>query len=104
MEGLCTWINADEIAVTQGKSVVTVPRAMLSRIELHRSPKNHLRVLGRGMRVGLRKGSGWLFSPFAPAGLIAVPATLAWGAVSAPFCLLGDLDDKRGRRVEVRLI
>jgi hypothetical protein len=26
-------------------------------------------------------------------GLVAIPATVAWGAVAAPFCLLGDLGD-----------
>jgi hypothetical protein len=32
-----------------------------------------------------------VLSPWAPIGLAAVPVLLAWDAVAAPFCLIGDL-------------
>ena len=52
----------------------------------------------------LGKGFALLFSPKAPEGLVTIPATLAWGAVSAPFCLLGDIvhqDDPATREIKI---
>jgi hypothetical protein len=37
-----------------------------------------------------------------PAAVVAIPATLAWGAVSAPFCLLGDLKAKLKGMQEIK--
>jgi hypothetical protein len=54
---------------------------------------HHLADLGDGMSKSFRRGFGWLFSPAAALGLVTIPATVAWGAVAAPFCLLGDLGD-----------
>jgi hypothetical protein len=36
-------------------------------------------------------------------GIVAVPAALAWRAVSAPFCLLGDLTYTAGTQ-EIKVI
>jgi len=58
-------INVDEIALTgTDHKVVKIARSAFQRIQMN--PKEHqLKSLGR--------------------------STLAWGAVAAPFCLLGDL-------------
>jgi hypothetical protein len=96
VEGYCLSINMDQIAVTtKDQRVVKITRAALSRIQMRGERKSHqLSSLGRGMREGLRQGFEWLLSPCAPLGLVVVPGTLAWGAVAAPFCMLGDLKEK----------
>jgi hypothetical protein len=97
VDGYCMSINVDEMAVTtKDRRVVKVARAALSRIQMQMqpSPKGHyLRSLGKGMHEGFRQGFSWLLSPYAPLGLVVVPGTVAWGAIAAPFCLLGDLKD-----------
>ena len=40
----------------------------------------------------------------APVGVVAVPATLAWGIVAAPFCLLSDLADEANGVEEIKVI
>ena len=100
IEGYCFAVSVDQISIrTQDRGVVKVTRSALSRISmhLHASNRGHeLRALGHGMRVGLRHGFGWLFSPDALMGIVTIPATLAWGAVSAPFCAIGDVAAKLG--------
>jgi hypothetical protein len=107
VDGYCLSINVDQIAVTaENRRVVTIARAALSRIEMSRSRNTHhqLRSLGRGMRTGLRQGTDWLLSPCAPLGLVVVPGTLAWGAIAAPFCLLGDLKNKVVGKQEIKVL
>ena len=97
VQGVCLKINVDEIAVTtKDHCVVKIARSALARIRVQRASTNGhaLAALGRGMLTGLRSGFGWLFSPAAPLGIVAVPGTLAWGAVAAAFCLVGDLHYK----------
>lgn len=94
-QGYCVSIDADQIAVTtKDRRVVKIARKTLSRLELRRSKGHQLSSLRSGMRKGLRTGFDSLLSPLAPYGIVAIPATLAWGAVAAPFCLLGDLKAK----------
>jgi len=90
--GYCSTISIDAIDImTKDRRIVTIARKGLSRIQIHRTKGHQLQSLGRGIQTGLRQGSDWLFSPAALAGIVTIPATLAWGAVSAPFCLLADL-------------
>jgi hypothetical protein len=92
VEGYCIRINAEEMGIrTLDSKTVTIARAAPSRLQLRRKKGGQLASLGHGLRTGLRDETGWLLSPMAPLGLVAVPATLAWGAMSAPFCALGDL-------------
>ena len=94
VEGYCMSISVNEVAVnTKDKGVVKIARTALARIDMQpaRHEGHQLKWLGQRMHKSLRKGAGWLFSVYAPAGMVAIPATLAWGAVSAPFCLLGAL-------------
>jgi hypothetical protein len=95
VSGSCTSTDAEGLSLTANQRVIKITRSTLSRIQMYSQPGNghHLADLGDGMYKSFRKGFGWLFSPAAPLGLVAIPATVAWGAVAAPFCLLGDLGD-----------
>jgi hypothetical protein len=99
VDGYCVAIGVDEISVnTKDRGVVKVARSALSRIDMHLHTSSHrgheLRALGHGVHVGLSRGFGWLLSPDALLGIVTIPATLAWGAVSAPFCAIGDVAAK----------
>jgi hypothetical protein len=102
--GYCMSINVDEIALTsKGHKVVKIARSAFQRIQM--KPKEHqLKSLGRGVRKGLHQGSDWLLSPYAPLGIVTIPATLAWGAVAAPFCLLGDLAHGQTGPQEIKVL
>jgi hypothetical protein len=106
VDGYCISVDVDEIAVTtKDRGIVKIARTAFSRIQMsHRSKGHQLSSLHKGMHEGLRQGLGWLLSPQAPLGMVAVPATLAWGAVAAPFCVLGDLKDKMTAGEEIRVI
>ena len=94
VNGSCTSSDSDGLSLTANQRVIKIARSTLTRIQLYQ-PGNghHLAELGKGMSKSFQMGFGWLFSPAAPLGLISIPATVAWGAVAAPFCLLGDLGD-----------
>jgi len=94
VSGSCTSTDADGLSLTANQRVVKIARSTLTRIQMYQPGSgHHLADLGDGMSKSFRRGFGWLFSPAAPLGLVTIPATLAWGAVSAPFCLLGDMGD-----------
>jgi hypothetical protein len=103
-KGTCTSTNDSEIALTSNQRVVKIARATLTRIQMYQ-PGNghHLADLGSGMSKSFNRGFGWLFSPAAPLGLVAIPATVAWGAVAAPFCLLGDMGDNGPKTQEIKV-
>jgi hypothetical protein len=105
VDGYCIKINADEIAVTTfDRRTIRIARTALSRLQLHRTKGHQLASLGKGVRSGLRQGADWLLSPRAILGVVTVPATLAWGATSAPFCILGDLVDKLTPQRDIKLL
>ena len=96
VDGYCVSINVNEIVLrTDDNKPVKVARTALARIQMHRTKGGHeLASLGKGMRTGFRQGFDLLLSPYAPAGIVVLPATVAWGAVAAPFCAIGDLRHK----------
>jgi hypothetical protein len=102
--GTCGSTNADELSLNANQRVVKIARATLTRIQMY-DPGNghHLADLGNGMSKSFQRGFAWLFSPAAPMGLIAIPATVAWGAVAAPFCLLGDMGSNGPTTQEVKV-
>jgi hypothetical protein len=108
VDGYCMSINVDEMAVrTKSQQVVRIARKTLSRIDVARPQDegHQLRALGRNMNQGLHTGFKWLFSPRAPLGIVAIPATLVYGAVATPFCILGDLtQDSTSTTVEIKVI
>jgi hypothetical protein len=92
IKGTCASTTGGEIALTTNQRVVKIARSTLTRIQMYQPGSgHHLADLRKGMSKSFRTGFGWLLSPAAPLGLVAIPATVAWGAVAAPFCLLGDL-------------
>jgi len=104
IEGYCVSIDVNTIAVrTAEQQVVIVSRKALSKLQMRRPRANQLASLGRGMHRQLKEGAKLVFSPLAPAGLVMVPVTLAWGAVATPFCILGDLFGPKGQTREIRL-
>ena len=103
-EGYCFSISIDEIAVTtMDHKVVKIARSTLSRIDMHRTRGHQFSSLVKGMHQGFNWGFDSMLSPLAPLGIVAVPGTLAWGAVAAPFCLLGDLRYKASGKQEIKL-
>jgi hypothetical protein len=104
VSGYCLSVNADEVQDNTGGRIVKLGRKALSHVIMERTEGHQLRSLGRGMRTGLKNGWKWLLSPSAIEGIVAIPAVLAWGAVSAPFCALGDLKYHIEGREEIKLI
>lgn len=105
VEGFCVQINVNEIAVTTAdKKVVKIARNTVSRLDMHRSKTRQLKSLRDGMRGGLRWGIENLFSPWAPVGVVAIPVTLVWGVMAAPFCLMGDLKGHSAGLLEIKPI
>jgi hypothetical protein len=102
--GACLSVKGDELSLKGNQRVVQVARATLARIQMY-DPGNghHLEDLGNGMAKSFQQGFRWLFSPAAPLGLITVPATVAWGVVAAPFCVLGDMGDNGPTTQDVKL-
>jgi hypothetical protein len=105
VEGYCTSINVDQMSVTTGdQRVVKIARTALSKLQMHRSKGHQMNALGRNIRTGLGFGFKELLSPNAALGLVAVPVTVAWGAVAVPFCLLADLKDKVTGKQEIKVL
>jgi len=94
VEGFCMSITVDEMSISTGNGrIAKIARSSLARIDMQRSRNNgrQLRELGKQMGGGLRTSVGWLLSPWAPLGLVAVPVIIGWGAAAAPFCAIGDV-------------
>ncbi|HVY93161.1 MAG TPA: hypothetical protein VHA14_10445 [Bryobacteraceae bacterium] len=99
-EGYCVSVNANEVAVRSNGNIVRIARDHVSKIMM--TPRRHqLASLARGVHEGLSFGVHATFSPAAPLGIAAIPATLAWGAVALPFCAIGDLMKPRGGPTEL---
>lgn len=98
VEGVCVAIDVNQISIeTKDHRIVKIARSALSRIDMSKltaTGGHELRSLGRGIRAGVRQGVAWTFSTSAPLGLVTIPATLGWAAISAPFCAIADLHQK----------
>jgi hypothetical protein len=105
VHGYCISLDVDGMRVrTQDGKVKRIARTTLARLEMSRQKGHQLSSLGKGMHNGLKFGFDSLFSPVAPVGLVAIPGTLAWGAVSAPFCILGDLNERLAGKREIKVL
>ena len=91
VSGSCTSTDVDALSLNSDQRIVKIARSTLTRIQMYQPGAHRLADLGNGMSKSFRMGFGWLFSPAAVLGLVIIPATVAWGAVAAPFCLLGDI-------------
>jgi hypothetical protein len=101
LEGYCSSVDAAGVSLTIKGKVVRVMRGSVSRLMIY-TPRHRLRALGHEMMQSLRTGFAALLTPSGPVALASIPATLAWGAVSAPFCILGDLVGRTDDGVELR--
>jgi len=103
VNGYCVSVDVTAISVrTDENKVIKIARAGLAKVQVHRTQGgNELAKLGKGMGRTFRDGLNMLFSPAAPAGLVVLPVTAAWGAVAAPFCAIGDLVHKVAGKQEV---
>ncbi|HLJ46106.1 MAG TPA: hypothetical protein VKU01_08870 [Bryobacteraceae bacterium] len=103
VEGYCVSIDVNQMTVqTRDHGVIKVARKTLSRIEMQRAKGHQLSSLRKGVHKALKDGFDALLSPWAPAGIMMIPGTLAWGAVATPFCILGDLRAKLTGTTEIR--
>jgi hypothetical protein len=92
IQGYCVFVQHDELTVrTVDGKMVKIARGTLQKVLALSVPEHRLKALGKGMKQGLHDGVTMTFSPLAPLGLAVIPGTLAWGAVAAPFCIVGDL-------------
>jgi len=103
VDGSCMSVTSDEMALktTDGR-VVKIARNALGRIDMQR-PRNgghNLESLGKPLRWGLNV----LFSPLAPFGALVLPPILAYDAVVAPFCLIGDLAQEDSGTEQITVI
>lgn len=103
MDGLCVSMTNDEMALrgSDGR-IVKIARNALARIDMQRSKNagHNLDTLGKGLRWGL----GVLFSPLAPFGFLVVPPILAYDAIAAPFCLIGDAVEEQNNTEQITVI
>jgi hypothetical protein len=102
VEGYCMMIDVNQVSINVNGNPVKIARANIARL-LMTPPRHNLKSLGKGVQRGLSYGFNALLSPSAVMGAMAIPATLAWGAVSAPFCVLGDLRAKLSHGKEIRI-
>jgi hypothetical protein len=102
--GYCIAIDAKEITVrTADNRIVKVGRAVLSRLSFQQYKGHQLQTLRHGVHKGLKEGADNLLTVAALWGIVEIPVTLAWGAVTLPFCALGDLRSKLsgGQQIKV---
>jgi len=105
VEGYCISVDVDGVGVrTKTGQVKHIARTTLARLQVRRANGHNLSALGKGVHDGLKFGVNALLSPEAMLGVVAIPATLTWGAVSTPFCILGDLRDKLAGSQEIKLL
>jgi hypothetical protein len=105
VRGYCFPVDVDGLGVkTKTGQVTRIARTALTRIEMRSSRGHQLHSLGKAIQDGLKFGVKALFSPLAPVGLVTLPGTLAWGAFAAPFCVLGDLEERGSGAQEIKLI
>jgi hypothetical protein len=92
VEGYCLKVEVDGIQVrTSAKGVIRIARSTLSQIRIQNPHEHQLVSLGRTLSTALRNESQDLLTPAGPFEIVALPATVAWGIVATPFCLIGDL-------------
>jgi hypothetical protein len=96
LKGTCESTTATEMTLRHSGTLVKVDRADISRIQMIRPRGRHqlMPVLGdqvAGMFLG---GSSLLASSDAPAGLVLIPVSLAYGIVATPFVAVHDLAHK----------
>jgi hypothetical protein len=102
VDGYCIAINVNEISVNVKGNPVNVAKNSVAKLLI--IPRRHqLKSLGKSMGGALSWSFRTLFTPGALFAMVTIPATLAWGAVAAPFCVIGDLGEKWKPDQEIRV-
>jgi hypothetical protein len=92
VEGVCFAVTVDEIQITTKSGLQKIARSQLTRVKMYDiAPRRQLAHLGKNVAKGLVGSAGMLPTQWGFVGLVGIPATLAWGALAAPFCLFGDI-------------
>jgi hypothetical protein len=100
VNGSCLATSSDELALTATEGVVKIARSTLTRVQVWQpGNRHHLKDLGNNMDSSFQLGFIFLRSPAAPIGLAIIPATVAWGVVAAPFCVLADIVGRDGAMI-----
>jgi hypothetical protein len=105
-QGRCAAIDVSgglRLRKADGSDVV-VERILVTRIVMGKPGARLLRSLGDTMSEGLGSGIYSLLTPYAPYGILVIAGTLAYGAIAAPFCLLGDLFSHGSGTQEIQVI
>ena len=90
--GYCVGVTVSEISVrTPDNHIVKVARDKLSKLVVRRRNAHELRSLAEDLHHGFHEGFQALFTHNALEALFVIPGTVVWGAVGAPFAVLGDL-------------
>ena len=101
IEGYCVSVDVNQVSLNMKGKAIRVARSSVARLLLY-PPRHQVRSLGHGVLQGLRFGVRGLLTPCGPVAAVAIPATLAWGAVSLPFCVLGDIVGRLQSSQEIR--
>ena len=93
VDGYCIGVRVDEVEIrTAHQGMVKIARNARSRVVMQ--PKRggkQLASLKKRFTGAVNEEAKWILTPSVAAGLVALPVTVAWAAVAAPFCALGDL-------------
>lgn len=104
VSGFCVSTTAEELALNSQQRIVKIARSALTRIRVRQpSNRHHLADLGNSLDGSFQLGFVFLFSPYAPLGLAIIPATVVWGAVAAPVCLVRDLGENGPSMREIKV-
>lgn len=105
VRGYCVALDATAISVrTKDGRELKVLKTAIAKLEIQQAKGHQVQTLGRGFHKALKTQVNWLLSPLAPAGVVAIPLTLAWGAVALPFCAVGDMRSKVAGHREIKPI
>jgi len=92
LQGSCTVVEKDTIVFEIGKGQsMLLERSNIAKVEISPRRQRQLTELRQTLGRELSGSVKDLFTPMAPLALVAIPAELAWGAISTPFCAIGDL-------------
>jgi hypothetical protein len=95
VKGQCASTGESDISLNNHGRLLKMERSDVSKIRMLRLVNHHL-LPALGNQVGelLFGGLLTLASPYAPLGLVIVPAALVYGAAAAPVCAAHDLAQK----------
>lgn len=103
VKGKCIFVHRKFVSVkTSAPRPLEIKRKDIAHLEAV-WPRGLTAKLGHQVAYGLESGAGLIFSIWAPVGIVMVPATLVWGAVAAPVCLIRDIADRKEHQQEIRI-